>query len=140
MIPTIQVVYGSMPIFDYEDKFIEYSRQFYLFADIYNIDVFGQKVDYACTIEEIEIINNFLNKCFSFEDYDVHYSNHNALYLYHKNYDWFDLPDWIDLEDELSIIFNSIINKLLSDEFYDAFQIFVEEFKKHCNKSFLSGD
>jgi hypothetical protein len=129
MIPTIQVVYGSMPILDYENKLIKYDREFYLFADIYNIDVFGQKIDYACTIGEIEIINEFLNKCFDFEDYDLHYSNHNALYLYHKEYDWFYLNDLSNINHELSVVFHSIINTLLSDEFYDAFQIFVGEFK-----------
>jgi hypothetical protein len=122
MIPTIQIVYGSMPQIDYEEQHIEYDRDFYLFRSLYDVEIFGEIVEYKIINEEdLDIIDNFFNDYFKLEDFRLSFSNHYCFYIY----SWNDLAT----QSELNEVYSYIINTFITDEFYDAFQLFVSQFK-----------
>lgn len=113
MIPTIQIVYGSMPQIDYEEQCIVYDRDFYLFKDLYDVEIFNYDLDN---------IDNFFDTYFKIEDFGLSFSNHYCFYIY----SWNDLAT----QSELNEVYSHIINTFMTDEFYDAFQSFIKQFKK----------
>ena len=114
MIPTIQIVYGSMPQIDYEEQHIKYDRDFYLFRDLYD-------VKFKMNLQELDVIDRFFNDYFKFENFLLSFSNHYCFYIY----SWNDLAT----QSELTEVYSHIINTFITDEFYDAFQLFVNQFK-----------
>lgn len=117
MIPTIQIVYGSMPQIDYEEQHIEYDQDFYLFRDLYDVEIFNYDLDN---------IDNFFNTYFKLEDFglgrfSLAFSCHYCFYIRNWNY--------LIVQSEFNEICSHIINTFITDEFYDAFQLFVNQFK-----------
>lgn len=115
MIPTIQIVYGSMPQIDYEEQHIKYDKDFYLFRDLYD-------VKFKMTEYELDVIDRFFGVYFfEIEDFRLSFSNHYCFYIY----SWNDLAT----QSELNGVYSHIINTFMTDDFYDAFQLFVNQFK-----------
>ena len=75
MIPTIQIVYGSMPQIDYEEQHIKYDKDFYLFRDLYD-------VKFKMTEYELDVIDRFFGVYFfEIEDFRLSFSNHYCFYI-----------------------------------------------------------
>jgi hypothetical protein len=105
MIPTIQVVYGSMPEIKHYSNvltskkdslvYLKYDSEFYLFKNADKLDTFNK-------------IFNFLDEQFNCKNKNnrqiTYYFFTKTLYL--KNIDS-----------------SEVINKLITDNFYDSFQI-----------------
>ena len=100
MIPTIQLVYGTMPKIKKQGSFawLEYDSKFYIFEK-------------ATNISEHLAINSFLRETFNCPKENIaKYLGTNIITLY-------------------NIDPSSVINKLITDDFYDSFQVLLTNLK-----------